>query len=187
LEAEKQIKRLEESPKPESRREAKKPEAEQQEKEGEEAGGSEADLTETGRGEHSKEQTEEDKKQIMRYETLKERLGSPAPPAAGETSAVVTEGVRRLCRLVGYTIPRAVSPIPKSYFESLPSTLDGCIIRAPETVQEQLLFEILADRPVAVRPESGELPQTAFPDSEGEICTRSKEESIQERRSQEVQ
>ncbi len=125
VEAKKQIKKLEKSPKQESGKEGEKPEAEQQEKEAAEAGGSEADLMETGRGEHSKEQTEEDKKRIVRYKTLKERLGSPAPAAAGETSAAVAEGAHQLSRLASYTIPRAVSPIPKSCFESLPSTLDG--------------------------------------------------------------
>ncbi len=131
----------------EAGKEAEKKEAEQQEKEAAEAGRPEADLTETGRREHSEEQSEdeEDKKRIVRYQTVKERLGSPAPPAAGETSAAAAENTHRLSLLAGYTIPGAVSPIPKCYFESLPKTLDGCIIRAPETLQEKLLFWILAD------------------------------------------
>ncbi len=81
----------------------------------------------------------------MRDRTLKERLGSPAPPAAGDTSAAVAVGAHRLSRLAGYTIPRAVSPIPMSYIETLPSTLDGCIIKVPETLEEKVRFGILAD------------------------------------------
>jgi hypothetical protein len=52
---------------------------------------------------------------------MKDRLGSPAPPAAGETSAVAAESAQRLSRLADYTIPRVVSPIPKCYFESFES------------------------------------------------------------------
>jgi hypothetical protein len=51
-------------------------------------------------------------------------------------------------RLAGYTIPRVVSPIPKSFFESfesLPPTLENCVIRIPETMQERLLFGIMVD------------------------------------------
>jgi len=131
---------------PETEKEAEKSEAKQHEKEAETP---EADLTETGRGEHSAEQSEseKDKKREVRCRTMKERLGSPVPPAAGETSAAAG-GAHKLSRLAGYTIPRVVSPISKCYFESfesLPPTLEGCIIRCPETTQERLLFGILAD------------------------------------------
>jgi hypothetical protein len=53
-----------------------------------------------------------------------------------------------LCWLAGYKIPRLVSPIRKCYlesFETLPTTLDDCIVRASETTQERLLFGILVD------------------------------------------
>jgi hypothetical protein len=36
-----------------------------------------------------------------------------------------------------------VSPVAKCFTRSLPSTLDGCIIRAHETQQERMLFGIL--------------------------------------------
>jgi hypothetical protein len=82
--------------------------------------------------------------------------------------------------LAGYTIPRAVSPFAKCFAESLPSTLDGCIIRAPETQQERMLFGILVGGwRVAVRTQGGELPQRAFQASEREINTGGKEERIQ--------
>ncbi len=76
------------------------------------------------------------------------RLGKPAPPATGETNAAVADSAERWCRLAGYKIPRRVSPICKCYlesFETLPTTLDGCIVRAPETTQERFLFGILVD------------------------------------------
>ncbi len=44
--------------------------------------------------------------------------------------------------------PRLVSPIRKCYlksFETLPTTMDDCIVRAPEMTQERLLFGILVD------------------------------------------
>jgi hypothetical protein len=145
VEKQKQIKKLETSPVLETRKEAKRSEAEQQEKEAAEAGDSEADLMEDGRGERSREQGEESVKRIVRDRTLKERLGKATLPAAGETSAAVAAGAHRLSHLAGYTIPRAVSPIAKSYIEILPTTLDGCIIRAPETMQEQVLFRILVN------------------------------------------
>ncbi len=53
-----------------------------------------------------------------------------------------------MCRTAGYKIPRCVSPIRKCYiesFETLPKPLDVCIVRAPETTQERLLFGILVD------------------------------------------
>jgi hypothetical protein len=112
----KQVKKLERSPKSESEKEAKKPEAEQ--KAAAEAGGSEADLTETGRGKRSREQNKEDGKRIVRDRTLKERLGSPVLPAAGETSGAMAGGTQQLSRLAYYTIPRAVSPVPKDYIET---------------------------------------------------------------------
>jgi hypothetical protein len=110
----------------------------------------EADLTETGRGEHSEERSEEKRseKRIVREQYVKDRLGNPAPPAAGETSAAAADGPQRLCRLAGYTIPRLVSPIRKCFFETfetMSSTLENCAIRAPETTQERLLFGILVD------------------------------------------
>jgi hypothetical protein len=45
-------------------------------------------------------------------------------------------------------VPRRVSPIRKSYlenFQALPETLDGCIVRAPETIQERFFFGILME------------------------------------------
>ncbi len=84
----------------------------------------------------------------MRERHVKDRLGKPAPPAAGETSAAAGDSAERLCRLAGYKIPRLVSPIRKCFFESfetLPTTMENCIIRAPETTQERLLFCILVD------------------------------------------
>jgi hypothetical protein len=91
---------------------------------------------ETGRGDCSEEQSkaEEKKKRFVRYQTVKDRLGSPASPAAGETSAAAAESAHRLSLLAGYTIPRVVSPIPKCYFEtfeSLPPTLEDCVIKTP--------------------------------------------------------
>jgi hypothetical protein len=74
--------------------------------------------------------------------------GKAAPPAAGETSAAAVDSAERLCRRAGYKIPRHVSPIRKCYLESLetlPTTLDDCIVRAPETTQERFLFGILVD------------------------------------------
>jgi hypothetical protein len=104
---------------------------------------SKADLMEDGRGEHSREQSEESVKRIVRDRTSKERLGNAALPAAGETSAAACAYC--LSFLAGYTILRAISPIAKSYIEALPTALDGCIIRALETMQDQVLFRILAD------------------------------------------
>ncbi len=125
---------------PETEKEAEKTEAETPE----------GDLTETGREERSEEQSEseKDKKREVRCWTMKERLGGPVPPAAGETSAAAAGGAHKLSRQAGYTIPRVVSPLQKCYFESFESlspTLEGCIIRCPETTQERLLFGILAD------------------------------------------
>ncbi len=67
------------------------------------------------------------------------RPGEPPPPAAGETSAAAADAAERLSKIAGYKIPRRISPIRKCYlenFKALPTTLDGCIIRAPETTQE---------------------------------------------------
>ena len=64
------------------------------------------------------------------------RPDKPAPPAAGETSAAAADAAERLCKIAGYKIPRRISPIRKCYlenFQALPATLDGCIVRAPET------------------------------------------------------
>ncbi len=76
------------------------------------------------------------------------RPGKPAPPAAGETSTAAADSAEQLCKMAGYKIPRRISPIRKCYLESfqaLPTTLDGCIVRAPETTQERFLFGILVD------------------------------------------
>ncbi len=67
------------------------------------------------------------------------RPGKPAPPAAGETSAAAADTAERLCKMAGYKIPRRISLIRKCYlenFQALPATLDGCIVRTPETTQE---------------------------------------------------
>jgi hypothetical protein len=127
----------------------KTPETEKETEETE-AGTPEADLTETGLEERSVERSEDERseRRIVREWHVKDRLGNPAPPAAGETSASAADGAERLCRLAGYTIPRLVSPIWKCSFESfetLPSTLENCAIRAPETTQERLPFGILVD------------------------------------------
>ncbi len=76
--------------------------------------------------------------------------GKPAPPAAGGTSAAAADAAERLSKLAGYNykIPRRISPIRKCYlenFQALPTTLDGCIVRASETTQERVLFGILMD------------------------------------------
>ncbi len=78
------------------------------------------------------------------------RPGKPALPAAGETSAAAEDAAERLSKLAGYNykIPRRISAIRKCYlenFQALPTTLDGCIVRAPETTQERVLFGILMD------------------------------------------
>ncbi len=76
------------------------------------------------------------------------RPGKPFPPAAGETSVAAADRAERLCKMAGYKIPRRISPIRKCYlenFQALPATLDGCIIRTPETTQERVLFGILMD------------------------------------------
>jgi hypothetical protein len=78
------------------------------------------------------------------------RPGKPALPAAGETSAVAADTAERLSKLAGYSykVPRRVSLICKSYletFQALPETLDGCIVRAPETIQERFFFGILME------------------------------------------
>jgi hypothetical protein len=78
------------------------------------------------------------------------RLAMPALPAAGETSEAAEDTAERLSKLAGYSykVPRRVSPIRKSYlenFQALPDTLDGCILRAPETIQERFFFGILME------------------------------------------
>jgi hypothetical protein len=76
------------------------------------------------------------------------RPGKPAPPAAGETSAAAANAAERLCKIAGYKIPRRISPIRKCYlenFQALPATLDGCIVKTPETTQERVLFGIPMD------------------------------------------
>ncbi len=130
----------------ETEKEAEETEAEQQEEEAAEA---EADLAATEwEGRNRKERSI---KRIVRERHIEDRLGKPAPPAAGETSAAVADkaeqvcrsgkpappaagetsmavadSAERLCRLAGYKIPRRVSPIRKCYlesFETLPTTL----------------------------------------------------------------
>jgi hypothetical protein len=81
---------------------------------------------------------------IVRERNLRERLVDKVPPAAGETRAEVTE-VPRLSLLAEYTIPRIASPIAKNYADSLPTLLEGFIIRLPITYQERMLMGILAD------------------------------------------
>ncbi len=76
------------------------------------------------------------------------RPGKPALPAAGETSAAAADTAEQLSKLAGYNIPRRISPIRKSYlenFQALPETLDGCIVRALETIQERFFFGILME------------------------------------------
>jgi hypothetical protein len=76
------------------------------------------------------------------------RTGKPAPPAAGETSAAAADAAVWLSKIAGNKLPRRISPIRKCYlenFQALPATLDGCIVRAPETTQERVLFGILMD------------------------------------------
>ncbi len=76
------------------------------------------------------------------------RPGKPALPAAGETSAAAADTAERLNKLAGYKIPRRISPIRKCYlqnFQALPATLDGCIVRTPETTQERFFFGILVE------------------------------------------
>ncbi len=147
-------------------------EAEQQEEEAAEAEKPEADLTETGRGERSEEQSEdeEDKKQIVRYQTVKDRLGSPAPLAAGATSAAAAESAHRLSLLAGYTIPRVVSPMPKCYFESFPApNTRGLYHQDPgDPAGEAVVRDPGGRRYGVVWQAGGELQQTAFPDREGE-------------------
>jgi hypothetical protein len=76
----------------------------------------------------------------------------PALPAAGETSAEAADAAERLSKIAGYRcsykIPRLISLIRESYlenFQALPEILDGCIIRAPETIQERFLFSVLME------------------------------------------
>jgi hypothetical protein len=163
---------------PETEKEAEKTEAEQREEEAVEAETLEADLKETGGGERSEERSKDERsederseKRIVRERHVKDRLGNPAPPAAGENSAAAVDGAERLCRLAGYTIPRLVSPIRKCFFESfetLPSTMENCAIRAPETTQERLGSGTMVDAGMVLSGAGRELHQTAFPIPEGE-------------------
>ncbi len=76
------------------------------------------------------------------------RPGKPALLAAGETSAAAADTAERLSKLAGYKILRRISSIRKCYlenFQALPATLDGCIVRAPETTQERFFFGILME------------------------------------------
>jgi hypothetical protein len=80
------------------------------------------------------------------------RPAKPALPAAGETSAAAAGAAERLSKIAGYRcsykIPRLVSPIQEGYFENfqaLPEILDGCIIRAPETIQDKFFFSVLME------------------------------------------
>ncbi len=80
------------------------------------------------------------------------RPAKPALPAAGETSAAAAGAARQLSGVTssrpGYRIPRLISPIREGYFENfqaLPEVLDGCIIRAPETVQDNFFFSVLME------------------------------------------
>ncbi len=156
----------------ETEKEAEKTKAEQQEEEeAAEAETPEADLVVTEREERSRK--ERSARRIVRERHIKDRLGKPAPPAAGETSAAAADRAKRLCRLgkpappaagetseamadsakglrrpAGYKIPRLVSPIRKCFlesFETLPTPMEDCIVRAPETTQQRLLFGILVD------------------------------------------
>ncbi len=74
--------------------------------------------------------------------------GKLTPSAAGGTSAAVAGAAERLSKIAGYKIPRLVSPIREGYFENfqaLPEILDGCIIRAPETIQDKFFFSVLME------------------------------------------
>ncbi len=80
------------------------------------------------------------------------RPAKPALPAAGETSAAAAGVAERLGKIAGYRcgykIPRLVSPIREGYlenFQALPEILDGCIIRAPETIQDKFFFSVLME------------------------------------------
>jgi hypothetical protein len=80
----------------EARKEAKMAKAKQQEEEAEKAESSEADpAAAEWIGRSRKERCI---KRIVRERHIKERLGKPAPPAAGETSAAVAEEVQRVRR-----------------------------------------------------------------------------------------
>jgi hypothetical protein len=80
----------------ETEKEAEETEAEQQEEEAVEAETSEADLAATEwEGRNRKERSI---KRIVRERHIKDRLGKPAPPAAGETSMAVADKAERLCR-----------------------------------------------------------------------------------------
>jgi hypothetical protein len=80
------------------------------------------------------------------------RPAKPALPAAGETSAAAAGAAERLGKIAGYRcgykIQRLVSPIREGYlenFQALPEILDGCIIRAPETIQDKFFFSVLME------------------------------------------
>jgi hypothetical protein len=79
----------------EAKKEAKMAEVEQQGEEAEKAESSEADLAAAEWiGRNRKERCI---KRIVRERHIKERLGKPAPPAAGETSAAAADKAERVC------------------------------------------------------------------------------------------
>jgi hypothetical protein len=80
----------------ETEKKAEETEAEQQVEEAVEAESSEADPAATEwEGRNRKERCI---KRIVRERHIKDRLGKPAPPAAGETSAAVADKTERVCR-----------------------------------------------------------------------------------------
>jgi hypothetical protein len=80
----------------EAKKEAEKTEAEQQGEEAEKAESSEADPAATEWIGHDRKK--KCIKRIVREWHIKERLGKPAPPAAGETSEAVADKPERLSR-----------------------------------------------------------------------------------------
>jgi len=80
-----------------------------------------------------------------------------------------------------------VSPVAKCFTRSLPSTLDGCIIRAHETQQERMLFGILLVAGVLLTgPGEESYPRVHFR-LQRKISTVGQEERTQERDSQDIQ
>jgi hypothetical protein len=80
----------------EAKKEAEETKAEQQEEEAEEAESSEADPAATEWVWRNRK--ERCIKRIVRERHIKERLGKPAPPAAGETSEAVADKAEHVCR-----------------------------------------------------------------------------------------
>jgi hypothetical protein len=112
----------------------------------------------------------------MRDRTLRERLGDIVTAAAGETSTAVGADAPRGSFLVGYTIPREVISIVKRYAETLSSTMEGCIIKAPEAQQEGMLLGILAEAGMLCpRPEL-RLLRITLQVSRGEVTSRGQRE-----------